>query len=271
MAAMSKEKRNLILYTVLILAAVAFRFVLLPTLRDRSAEETTISMTEEEWESRIEELQESMDARDLSEIPHTVTLTTGNYWVLFDIPAGYCTISWADGHGKIYVDAYDRSFSAEMGDPEQFPDVKNTFSSVRMTFGNVHIEGPLTVTLEYSNVSADHVPIISLSEFEIELPAGEYTLDDIGGAVGLPAEIISFNNDNDPLTKNNYFDLTAVSGAGEVWTSDFAVDGIHEHMSASPGEEEISTFHRLWFLDTYTLTITGDLVLRLTPYTYDSP
>lgn len=249
---MSKNnKKGLIILSIIILVVLAFRFLVFPSLVEWASEDTPEPGTEEYWDYQLQQLQESIDTRDLPAIPHTITLTAGHYWVQSDIPGGNCTVSLNDGYGNISGEAYDQTFFAKMGDPERFANVENTVELFRMTSGYISVFGPLTITVDYSNISFEAARIVSLSDLAVELPAGTYTLAEI--------------------SPENYcqFDLAAISGSGEVQCGDHTFDGIREYMSASPGEGEIPEFHNLTIWDTDTLKISGDLVLRITPITYD--
>lgn len=204
---------------------------------------------EEKRQAMLDDLAESVATRDLPGVPHQYTLSAGHYELRRDLPAGNCTLRWLSGFGNVGGDVYDGTIFEKMGDPSLHADTVTEIPDVRLSVGMLSVYGDLVLSLEYENVNFETGTVPCVSEDYIELSAGTYSPDEIGGAF-------------------QEFDLEAVSGSGSVTGGSLDASGIRERMSANPGDGEISAFRgfALWVGE--ELTITGDLVVRLYPYIY---
>lgn len=198
------------------------------------------------FERRLARVKEDVQTRDLPDEPHQFTLSAGNYDLRHDIPAGNCVIRWVSGYGNVSGDVYDGTIFALMGDPAEHPGAETELADVRLSMGTLSVCGDLVVSVEYANVNFAAEPASTRSEDYTELTAGTYTADDIAG-----------------FTR---YDLEAVSGSGFVSGGSADWYGLRENMSAAPGPGEISIFRGFVLMQDESLTITGDLVLRLYPY-----
>ena len=202
------------------------------------------------FERNLSRLEEEVWSRDFPDEPHQYTLSAGNYELRYDIPAGNCAIRWVSGYGNVSGDTYDDTLFALMGDPAEHPGADTELTDLRLSTGVLSVCGDLVVSLEYANVNFEARPHVEPTGEYIELTAGTYTTDDIAG-----------------FTR---YDLEAVSGSGAVTGGEADWFGVRENMSATPGPGEISKFSGFVLMsEDAELTITGNLVLRFTPYYYE--
>ena len=201
----------------------------------------------------IDDAKSEYQSRDLPDVPHRWTLTAGNYWAGEDIPSGKIDLSAVSGSGNVVGgDWLEGGINEILAADPQYAGWTSSFRGLKLLRGDIlSVTSDLVVELNYSLVWYGTGTENRIESAAVELGPGNYEFSDLPHGY-LPQ------------------DVTAVSGMGNFYGGEQFEGGVNATMAADPQYPGfISRFRGFLIEKGDTFSITGDLVLRFTPYYYE--
>lgn len=185
---------------------------------------------------------------NFADVATEYTITTGYYTAGIDLPVGRCNIEAVEGSGNVSSsNLLEGGVNEMMGIEDDTEYYTKTFNGLKMDENVVLcISSRVTIKLIYTNITGGYTGREYNEAKAVELTSGNYV-----AGVDFPAGL---------------YNVEAVSGAGNISSSNLIDGGINEMIGVEDGSGlYIQTFKNLELGDTVELVISSGVKVRLIP------
>jgi len=189
---------------------------------------------------------EKVEKEDLSSVQKVYELSDGYYTAGVDLPVGKCNLTVISGSGNVSSsNIYSGGINAMMGISDSGY-YSTEFKGLKMDKKVVlSISNGVKIKIEYTNITGNYTGRTYDESNSVELGDGNYTIgDDI---------------------KAGIYNITAISGSGNVSSSNIYDGGINAMMSVNNEEYYSTEYKNVTLKESGTLSISNGVRIKLVP------